>query len=232
MTLKSTQSLIILLGLLTAFVLVGCIASEETAATAPPRPTDISIQVEGVHIPDVERGQQVWLEQKCADCHGPIGLGGIGPMVAATSLDYEEFIHIVRTAIPPKPAYSVDMLADDQAYDIYAWLRTQRPFVEQPFVPAASPQPSKTASLEDTMGMTIWAHGKCDTCHGVFAQGGPEAPPLAGLTYPGEEELARMRQAADEIPEHSPENISDEIFTEHLYKWLQAGCTYTKDCSQ
>jgi hypothetical protein len=81
------------------------------------------------------------------------------------------------------------------------------------------------------MGMTIWTYGRCDTCHGVFAQGGSEAPPLASITYPVEEELERMRNTADEIPEHSADNISDEIFI-RLYKWLQAGCTYTEDCAQ
>ena len=81
------------------------------------------------------------------------------------------------------------------------------------------------------MGMTIWTSKHCDTCHGVFAQGGPKAPTLAGLNYPVQEELERMRQAVDDVPEHASNNIDDETF-ERLYKWLQAGCSYTKDCAQ
>jgi hypothetical protein len=73
------------------------------------------------------------------------------------------------------------------------------------------------------MGMTIWTCRRCDGCHGVFAQGGPEAPALAGLNYPVAEELARMRAAAGEIPEHSPDHISDDVF-ERLYDWIKMGC--------
>ncbi|MDM8521122.1 cytochrome c [Anaerolineales bacterium HSG6] len=234
--LKSTQNQIILI-IIVAFMLSGCNANngdngnEETVATVPP-PTSTPIQTASVHLPNVERGQETWLEHQCNDCHGPVGLGGIGPMLASTPLEYEEFLNIVRTAISPKPAFSVDLLSDDHVYDIYAWLRTQQPFPEQPSIPSESPTPPKTPSLEDAMGMTVWTHGNCDTCHGVFAQGGPEAPPLAGISYPAEEELAIMRETASEIPEHSVENISDEIFVEHLYKWLQAGCSYTTDCSE
>ncbi|OQY30654.1 MAG: hypothetical protein B6243_09920 [Anaerolineaceae bacterium 4572_5.2] len=215
---------------LLAITLVGCNGAS-TPATAPPQPTNTPIQQTAERIPDVERGRQTWLEQHCADCHGPIGLGGIGPMLAATPLDFDEFLHIVRTAIAPKPAYTPEMLSDGQVYDIYAWLRTQQAYTE-PSVPTELPTSAlNTPSVEDAMGMTIWTYGRCDTCHGVFAQGGPDAPPLASITYPVEEELERMRNQADEIPEHSVDNISDEIFI-RLYKWLQAGCSYTEDCAQ
>ncbi len=222
---------LLLIILLFAITLTACNSNTPTPAAAPVHPTHSSAQAGDIYIPDVERGQQVWLEKHCADCHGPIGLGGIGPMLAATPLEFDEFLRIVRTAKAPKPAYSPEELSDDQAYDIYAWLRTQQAYTE-PSVPTKLPTKAlNTPSVEDAMGMTIWTYGHCDTCHGVFAQGGPQAPPLASITYPVEEELQRMRSKADEIPEHSAGNISDEIFI-RLYKWLQAGCTYTEDCTQ
>ena len=227
---KINQLRLTFIGLALIALLVGCSSpAPEAVATAPPQPTNTPIQIAGVHIPDLQLGEQAWQEQQCDACHGPLGLGGIGPMLASTTLDYEEFLHIVRTAVPPKPAYTVEMLPDDVVYDIYAWLRTQLPY-GQPLVPTALPG-YQTPSTEDFMGMTIWSAGHCDSCHGVFAQGGPKAPVLAGLTYPVEEELARMRGAADKISEHRPDNISDETFS-RLYKWLQAGCSYTQDCSQ
>jgi len=228
-TIKSIQRLATLLIAVLVFMLTGCNARDESAiAIVPPQPTNTLIQMASVHIPDIERGRQAWLEQRCDDCHGPIGSGGIGPMLAATPLSYEDFLHLVRTAAPPKPAYSVEMLFDEQAYDIYAWLCTQRTCAA-PAIPTNVPCLPTPPSIEDAMGMTVWAHSGCISCHGVFAQGGPEAPLLAGLTYPVKEELARMRRKAGQIPEHSSENMRDEIFVE-LYKWLQAGCSYSDAC--
>lgn len=85
-------------------------------------------------------------------------------------------------------------------------------------VPASSRGP-----VRDTMGMTIWTDRRCDECHGVFAQGGPDAPALAGLNDPLETELARMRRQVDTIPEHGLDHISDEVFAT-LYEWLKMGC--------
>ena len=200
-------------------------ACSETPAPAPPAPTNTPAFAAEVHIPDLENGQVVWKEAQCVACHGPVALGGIGPQLASTELSYEDFLHIVRTAVPPKPAYNETQLPDNAVYDIYAWVRTQMPapqFPEAGVGPESGPA-TKAPSPEDVMGMTIWTCRGCDGCHGVFAQGGPEAPTLAGLNYPVEEELARMRSTAATIPEHSPDHISDEIF-ERLYKWIEMGC--------
>ncbi len=226
-TLKSSRQLASLFGFAIMFILSGC---GESIAIIPPQPTNTPVKMAGVHIPNLEQGQQAWREQQCDACHGPIGLGGIGPVLASTALNYDDFLRIVRTAIPPKPAFTTDMLSDDSAYDIYAWLRTQQPAIG-PVGPTLESTESETPSTEEIMGMTIWTCRECDSCHGIFAQGGPESPALAELSYPVEEELTRMRQTADEIPEHSVEHINDEIFA-NLYEWLQAGCTYTNDCTQ
>ena len=94
---------LLLLVLLTLFA-VGC-SMGQTPATVSPPPTNTPIHyLEGVHIPNLKQGEQAWAEQQCDSCHGPIGLGGIGPALADTPLEFEEFLHIVRTAILPKPS--------------------------------------------------------------------------------------------------------------------------------
>jgi mono/diheme cytochrome c family protein len=217
-----------LLALLIILTIALASCAGQPTTTVPPTNTPVHY-LEGVHIPNIEDGERAWAEQQCNSCHGPLGLGGIGPALADTQLEFEEFLHIVRTAIPPKLAYNEDMLPEDEAYHIYAWLRTLR----QPAPPSVTTSfPTYEApSVEDMMGMTIWTSKHCDSCHGVFAQGGPKAPTLAGLNYPVQEELERMRQAVDDVPEHGPDNIDNDTF-ERLYKWLQAGCSYTKDCAQ
>lgn len=220
MTIIARATVLVLIGL--ALILAAC---GETPAPAPPAPTNTPAFAAGVHIPDLEKGQTAWQEAQCVACHGPVALGGIGPQLASTELPYEDFLHVVRTAVPPKPAYDQAQLPDQAVYDIYAWVRTQMPaaqFPEAGVGPETGPA-TKAPSPEDVMGMTIWTCRGCDGCHGVFAQGGPEAPTLAGLNYPVEEELARMRSTAADIPEHSPDHISDEIF-ERLYDWIEMGC--------
>jgi mono/diheme cytochrome c family protein len=199
--------------------LVACTGS---VAPAPPPPTPTPPVAVEVYIPDLQHGESAWHEAQCSACHGPLALGGIGPQLASTGLAYDQFLHAVRAAIPPKPAYSESQLPDQAVYDIYAWVRTQIP-VGQRTGPEASPTPARTPAVEEVMGMTIWACQGCNKCHGVFAQGSADAPVLAGLNYPVEEELARMRSAAETIPEHSADHISDEVFIK-LYEWLHMGC--------
>lgn len=201
---------------------LGLIACAATPAPAPPPPTSTPVSAADVHIPNLEQGQIAWRKAQCPACHGPSAMGGIGPQLASTTLSYEQFLQTVRVALPPKPAYSKDQLPDQAVYDIYAWVRTQLPPVQWAG-PGASPTPPQTPKPAEVMGMTIWTCRQCDRCHGVFAQGGPEAPALAGLNYPVEEELARMRSYADTIPEHGPDHISDEVFTK-LYEWIKMGC--------
>ncbi|GAB4547691.1 MAG: hypothetical protein Kow0063_42420 [Anaerolineae bacterium] len=214
-----------LLLLVLGLMLVAC---DSTPRPAPTPPTRAIAPVSGVYIPNLENGEAAWSQAQCSACHGPLAMGGIGPRLAATELPYDEFLRTVRTAISPKPAYDETQLPDQAVYDIYAWVRTQIPQPQLPAPgnvgPATQELPStKTPSAADVMGMTIWTCRGCDRCHGVFAQGGPDAPTLAELSYPVEEELVRMRSTADTIPEHSADHISDEIF-KTLYKWLQMGC--------
>lgn len=214
--------------LISIVLITGCSTDGQTAV-ATLQPSTDTPQMAGIQIPNLTLGEQAWHTQQCDACHGPIGMGGIGPALAATPLEFEDFLTVVRTAKPPKPAFSEDMISEKMVYNIYAWIRTQQPAVK-PSVPTEFPT-FEAATAEDAMGMTIWTSRHCVECHGVFAQGGPKAPTLAGLNYPVAEELTRMRQAIGDVPEHSVDNIDDQTF-EKLYRWLQAGCSYTEDCAQ
>jgi mono/diheme cytochrome c family protein len=200
-----------------------------STATTVPVPSTTAAPVVAASIPDLDIGQAAWKEARCTACHGPLALGGIGPGLAATRLSYDEFITVVRTAHPPKPAFDQATLPDQTVYNIYAWVRTQMPAAQV----AASATITATSALprtEEMMAMTLWTCKKCTTCHGVFAQGSATAPALAGLNDPLADELARMRSTAATIQEHSIDNIPDDIFAT-LYQWLKMGCV-TNECSQ
>jgi mono/diheme cytochrome c family protein len=180
-------------------------------------------------IPNLANGQAAWQGAQCSACHGPLALGGIGPGLAATRLSYDAFAHTIRTAAPPMPVYDAATLPDRSVYDIYAWVRVQLPLAQVTAAPLDVPT-GQPARPEEVMGMTIWTCKKCNTCHGVFAQGSALGPVLAGLNDPLYQELAQMRSTAGTIKEHGADNIPDAVF-ERLYQWLKLGCM-NNECSQ
>lgn len=188
------------------------------AATATP-PAPIARLTE----PDLGRGQQVFLDKQCLACHGPRGEGGIGGVLAGTTKSFADFQHVVRTALPPKPAFNEVELSSQDVYNVYGWLLSLGQAA------AAGPVPTPVLEPGKILGMTLWTEGRCDTCHGSFAQGSAGAPPLAGLTFPYEMERAKMRQTAGEIPEHAAEHMRDEVL-KRLYQWLQAGANPGDGC--
>ena len=70
---------------------------------------------------DVAQGQKRFNDDQCVACHGPEGQGAIGPTLAHTALSFDQFLLKVRNAIPPKPAFSSDVLPDQAVYDMYGW---------------------------------------------------------------------------------------------------------------
>jgi len=200
----------------------GCSNSTPTPQVIIVTPTPIPsppTQNVSALIPDLGRGQQVFIDQKCVSCHGFKAEGGIGPTLAHLDMSFPVFLEQVRAPVAPMPGYDAFMVTDKDAYDIYGWLRSLPP------VPATS-APTATAidleECEDMNGMTLWINFHCDDCHGVFAQGSLNGPPLAQMSYPLEEELARMRATGEQIPEHRADRMNDKLFS-RLYDWLRTG---------
>ena len=220
---KASTMFAVLLG-----VVMGLSACQGQPATVA-SPTSTLAPTSGVYIPNLENGEAAWKAAQCTACHGPVALGGIGPQLAATKLPYSKFLEIVRTAVPPKPAYDEAALPGQTVYDIYAWVRTQLPPAQVVTSPTGAPTDA-LPQMEEMMSMTIWTCKKCTACHGVFAQGSATAPALAGVSEPLETVLAQMRSTAGAIPEHSVDNITDDLFA-RLYKWLKLGCL-SNECSQ
>jgi mono/diheme cytochrome c family protein len=196
---------------------------------AAPAPVPTVAPKTAVYIPDLENGAAAWKSAQCGACHGPLALGGIGPQLAATKLPYTPFLEMVRSAVPPKPAYDEASLPGQTVYDIYAWVRTQLPPAQVAGAPTSTPT-GALPDMEQMMSMTIWTCKKCSTCHGAFAQGSATAPALAGVSESEQTVLDQMRSTAASIPEHGVENIPDDIF-DRLYQWLKMGCL-TSECSQ
>ena len=77
---------------------------------------------------DTGNGKRVFLADGCFECHGRAGQGGAmnypAPAIAQLEMPVESFVAFLRDAPRDMPAYSVGVLSDKDAADIYAYLRS------------------------------------------------------------------------------------------------------------
>jgi mono/diheme cytochrome c family protein len=90
---------------------------------------------------DATNGKRVFLADGCFTCHGRSGQGGAmnypNPVLAQTALPLEAFKIIVRAGPNDMPAYSANVLSDQELTDIHAFLRSlpgRRPADEIPLL--------------------------------------------------------------------------------------------------
>lgn len=60
----------------------------------------------------------------CAQCHGPAGEGGVGPVLAATGLIFDDFLTAVRSH---QDLAEEDAVATRDLQHMYAWLTSSQP---------------------------------------------------------------------------------------------------------
>ena len=77
---------------------------------------------------DAGNGKRIFLADGCFECHGRVGQGGAmnypAPAIAQLEMPVESFVAFLRDAPNDMPAYSVGVLSDKEATDIYAFLRS------------------------------------------------------------------------------------------------------------
>jgi mono/diheme cytochrome c family protein len=90
---------------------------------------------------DAANGQRVYLADGCFACHGRIGEGGnyygATPILAKTELPFEGFKQQLRDPVRVMPPYAAAVLSDQEAADIFAFLKTlpgRRPVKDFPIL--------------------------------------------------------------------------------------------------
>ena len=69
-------------------------------------------------------GEELYLKNYCWSCHGYAGAGAsTGPRLAQTQFTAEGFTAYIRGPVR-MPPYRVEVLADSEASDIFAYIRT------------------------------------------------------------------------------------------------------------
>jgi mono/diheme cytochrome c family protein len=81
---------------------------------------------DAVKAGDPANGKKLYLADGCFECHGRAGQGGRfnypAPALAQIELPVESFIAFLRAAPNDMPAFSADVLSDQDAADIHAFL--------------------------------------------------------------------------------------------------------------
>ena len=105
--------------LLTAIVFAATALSFDSPRAAPD---------DEVKTGDPVKGKRIYLAVGCFECHGRAGQGGRfnypTPALAQIELPVESFITFLRAAPNDMPAFSTDVLSDQDAADIHAYLRS------------------------------------------------------------------------------------------------------------
>jgi mono/diheme cytochrome c family protein len=83
---------------------------------------------QGAPAGDADRGRDLYGDVGCYQCHGRAGqggsFGGPAPVLAATELPFEDYLSMLRNPVANMPPYAVGVLNDQEAADIYAYIRS------------------------------------------------------------------------------------------------------------
>jgi mono/diheme cytochrome c family protein len=74
---------------------------------------------------NAEHGKTIYREVGCYQCHGLAGQGAMmtGPRVSRTEFAFDGFLNQLRHPANQMPPYEAVVLSDQDAADIYAYLR-------------------------------------------------------------------------------------------------------------
>ncbi|MGI9260018.1 MAG: c-type cytochrome [Gammaproteobacteria bacterium] len=72
---------------------------------------------------EADEGRELYMANQCWQCHGTEGQGGAAVRIAPTVYPFEAFAQFVRHS-NLMPAYSPNVLSDDQLRQIFEFVRT------------------------------------------------------------------------------------------------------------
>jgi len=168
-----------------------------TTQAAGPSTTAVTSNVS----PQVAAGAHTFVQFACAQCHGPLGSGGVDPAVPALktvgqSLTVAQLTHIINhglgeSANPKQPYMPVwgEVLSKTQVGDLVAYIRAGLPQVA-----GTEPVSIPAGQGAAVAGSALYVRYGCINCHGPNGLGGvpnplspdKSIPPLSGQDFRGE----------------------------------------------
>ena len=72
----------------------------------------------------IEAGRRAFMAAGCYQCHGTVGQGGVGPKLAPDAMPVDAMIAFVRYTGRNMPAYSSQVLSDEDLRLIHGYLES------------------------------------------------------------------------------------------------------------
>jgi len=76
---------------------------------------------------NIQNGKKIYSSYGCYQCHGYEGQGGVGPRLAPRPTAFAAFSKYIRQPTGEMPPYTVKVVSDKEAADIYAFLQSIAP---------------------------------------------------------------------------------------------------------
>jgi cytochrome c551/c552 len=101
----------------------------------------------GLEAQEPDSGEWLYSARGCLGCHGASAEGGVGPTLAQTQLDFEQFLDQVRQPRGIMPAFPVEVVTDDEVRAIQDYVSglTGVPARIRQDVPTGSQDPASCA---------------------------------------------------------------------------------------
>ena len=110
------QMLAVLEVLITAFALAGVSAAQSQTPVGG---------TASIPAGDAKKGQQLFTDDGCYQCHGRVAQGGAsGPRLAPRPLPFAAAVRYIRRPTGLMPPYTMKIISDQELADLYAFLRT------------------------------------------------------------------------------------------------------------
>jgi mono/diheme cytochrome c family protein len=153
---------------------------------------------------DATRGQQIWQQAGCKNCHGANGEGAFAGPRAGDGKTVEEWIKQVRTPRANMPSFSAAQISDQAIADMHAYLQTLA-------APASFAPKQFSLPADAHPGLTLMAQKRCVACHGDGAQFVQLRFVSQGRnTITTEAVIKQLRTPAEFMPMFSTTQVSDE----------------------
>jgi mono/diheme cytochrome c family protein len=157
----------------------------------------------------VQNGKKIFTAQRCFQCHGVAGQGGIapgvaGPRISPPPVSLPDFVALVREPRGQMPPYSAAQVSDAELAEVYAFLK---------------PKPSNQAEEKSAGGSSggnlqngkaLYINYGCYNCHGRYAQGSTATGPRLNPMQVSLDDLIKyVRHPSGEMPPYTAKVVSD-----------------------
>ena len=119
--------LVIIVLLLSCSAMLAATPQSRGQRGAGAAPASENAQAPNLNLPpgDAKRGEGYYLKYGCWECHGYTGQTGNGARLVSTSLNANGFVNYIRgPRTNQMPLYSAKVISDQDAADLYAYIKT------------------------------------------------------------------------------------------------------------